>query len=316
MFFYRYLPILLYLPSTSFAAVYLKLSFEHVSPYMVTFSTFILCWILFLIQNRARLGELTRTMGREPAAFFKINLYTFLSWIGAFACIQLLTGSVELLVFMSAIPFTSVLAGGEWPRIGRGTRMMVIAIFFCSLAVVLLHPTMQNYPAERQLLGLVIGIAAGGFGALYMVLSGRVQKTMVLSSVDMICLRLPMLVAATFLLSIPELGFLLSGDFLLKAAFLSLVAVVIPAYTLQLSIVRLGAVPTSVLMPLVPVFALFFEWGANIPLTVAAILAMTLQCVAIMWVSFALARARQAAAKTRVPASAGQDAVKAEPARP
>ncbi len=288
----RYLPIAVYLPSTAFAAVYIKVSFGDVTPFLVTFCTFAFCWLLFLVQNRARLPDVTRCVMAEPWTFLKINVFTLLSWLGAFACIQMLTGSVELLVFMSAIPAVSVVAGGEWGRLGRVEQATLLGIFVCSLVVVLLHPTMQSYDSGRQIQGLAVGVAAGAFGALYIVLSGRVQKRLGLSSADLICARLPLLLAVTLALSFSEIGRVASQEFLGKAVLLSLVAVVVPVFALQLSITRLGAVPTSVLMPLVPVLALLFEWGARITLTPLAVAAMTLQCAAIMWMSLALARIR------------------------
>jgi drug/metabolite transporter (DMT)-like permease len=293
----RYLPIAVYLPSTALAAVYIKVSFGDVTPFLVTFCTFAFCWLLFLVQNHARLPAVMRHVVAEPWTFLKINVLTLLSWLGAFACIQMLTGSVELLVFMSAIPFVSVVAGGEWARLGRVERGTVLAIFVCSLVVVLLHPTMQSYGIERQAWGLGVGVAAGVFGALYIVMSGKVQKRLALSSADLICARLPLLLLVTLALSYSEIGRVASQAFLGKAILLSLVAVVVPVFALQLSITRLGAVPTSVLMPLVPVLALLFEWGARITLTPAAVVAMTLQCAAIMWVSLVLARVRRGAAE-------------------
>jgi drug/metabolite transporter (DMT)-like permease len=312
MLLLRYLPITLYVPSTAFAAVFIKVGFGDVTPFLVTFSTFAICWLIFLAWNAPRLGELARTMRRRPAATLKLNLYTLLSWLGAFACIKLLTGSVELLVFMSAIPLASTLAGGEWPRLPRVLQAMVAAIFVCSLIAVVVHPAMAGYGAGRQVFGYLVGVGAGAFGALYIVLSGREQKAEGLSSADLICIRLPLLLAVTFALSATEIWHVFSPEFLGKAALLSAVAVIIPAYSLQLSIGSIGSVPTSVLMPLVPIIALGFEWGAGLPLSGTAVAAMAMQCLAIMWVSFARRQRGAAPAPERVidapglvPAAAG-----------
>ncbi|WP_053078339.1 hypothetical protein [Methylobacterium tarhaniae] len=283
----RYLPIALYVPSTAFAAVFIKVSFGDVTPFLVTFTTFAICWLIFIVWNAPRLSQLAQLAKRRKSAMFKLNLYTLLSWLGAFACIKILTGSVELLVFMSAIPLASTLASREWGRLTTMVRALIITIFACSLVAVVVHPAIANYSLERQLFGYLVGIGAGSFGALYIVLSGQEQKAEKLSSVDLICIRLPLLLAVTFALCAPEIWNVLSWEFLAKAVLLSAVAVILPAYSLQLSISNIGSVTTSVLMPLVPIAALGFEWCAGLPMSVVTITAMVGQCFAIMWVSFA-----------------------------
>ena len=301
----RYLPIGLYVPATAGAAVYAKVGFEGVTPFLITFATFVLCWALFLLINARRLVRLARLVRTDVRPIMLINIYTLLSWVGIFACIQLLSGSVELIVFMSVIPLCSVLAGGEWPALGQANRLAVVMIAAAAAAIVLVHPQMRLYGTERQAFGWAVGVGAGAFGALYIVLSGRVQRNHGLTTIDLICLRLPLLVAVTFLASIHELIALFSWTFVLKVAFLSAVAVIIPAYTLQRSISELGSVPTSILMPLVPAVALGFEWAGGVLLSGLGMGAIVLQCLAIMWLSFSLAKAR--AAKARANAMA-QDA--------
>jgi hypothetical protein len=68
--------------------------------------------------------------------------------------------------------------------------------------------------------------------------------------------------------------------------------VVIPAYTLQQSITEIGSIPTSVLMPLVTAVALGFEWAGGLELSLIGVVAILLQCVAIMHVSLSLGTAR------------------------
>jgi drug/metabolite transporter (DMT)-like permease len=288
----KYWPIALYIPSTAGAAVYAKISFENVSPFLVTFATFVLCWALFLAINRQRLGRLVAVSTEEKLNFTKLNVYTFLCWVSIFACIKLLSGSVELVVFMSVVPLFTVVAGREWLRIGSLNRWSVVGIAFIAMVVVFVHPQMRKYGVERQAIGLIVGLVAGGFAAVYMVLSGEVQKRHALTSIDLICLRLPLLVAATFVISIQELMQVLSLEFIAKASFLSLVAVVIPAYTLQQSITEIGSIPTSVLMPLVTAVALGFEWAGGLELSLIGVVAILFQCVAIMHVSLSLGTVR------------------------
>ncbi|WP_375411092.1 hypothetical protein [uncultured Bradyrhizobium sp.] len=288
----KYWPIALYIPSTAGAAVYAKVSFENISPFLVTFVTFVLCWAFFLIINRMRLSRLVEVMIDERLNFAKLNVYTFLCWVSIFACIKLLSGSVELVVFMSVVPLFTVFAGREWPYIGSLNRWSVVGIAFMAMVVVFVHPQMREYGTERQMLGLMVGLVAGAFAAVYIILSAEVQKRNALTSVDLICLRLPLLVAATFVISIQELMQVLSMEFLLKASFLSLVAVVIPAYTLQQSITEIGSIPTSVLMPLVTAVALGFEWGGGLELSLIGVVAILVQCVAIMKVSLSLGATR------------------------
>ena len=256
----RFYPIVLYVPSTAGAAVYVKMEFERASPVTITFSTFVICWIFFLAINFRRIPFLTRLAVANLSMVLLLDVYTLLSWVGIFACIQLLSGSVELVVFMSCIPLVSVIVGREWSRITPSTKFSVVAITACSMIVVLVHPQMQRYGLHRQLVGLIVGLGAGGLAACYIVASGSFQRRHSLSSIDLICLRLPLLLILTLIPSVPDLWSGLSWIFIEKTVILSIAAVIIPTYALQQTIALLGGVLTAVLMPLVPVVGLFFEW--------------------------------------------------------
>ena len=79
-----YLFIALYVLTTAYSAVFVNVKFHEASANLITFSTFLFCWIVFLLLNRRRLGALVNVMRESASNVFLINLTTLLSWLGMF----------------------------------------------------------------------------------------------------------------------------------------------------------------------------------------------------------------------------------------
>ncbi|MEQ8966354.1 MAG: hypothetical protein RID91_11055 [Azospirillaceae bacterium] len=299
---YGYVAVFIFV--TAFSAVFVNIRFTEASSILITFSTFIFCWALFLGLDRHRLGHLVRLARQEKAGYFAINIATLLSWVGMFQALKLVAAPVQTVVYMSIIPAVTVFLSGEWREFPRWPLVAVLAIGILGMNVAYAHPTMTGPAMNDQLLGVFVALAAGSCGALYIVASSRLQKRNDLTTNDLIAARLPMLLVVTGAVCIPELISVFSLEFVAKALLLTATAVIIPVWTLQQSILKIGGVRTSVLIPLVPITALALEWREGVPVSVPALVSIGLQCAAIMWVSWVLARLRQAKPATPQPAAA------------
>ena len=79
----------------------------------------------------------------------------------------------------------------------------------------------------------------------------------------------------------------------------------IPSYMLQQSIIRLGGVRTSVLVPFVPVLAMALELREGFEFNLRAGLLLGLQCAAMMYVSVLLARRKDELARVTAGSKTG-----------
>ncbi|MBP2314309.1 drug/metabolite transporter (DMT)-like permease [Azospirillum soli] len=291
---------------TAYSAVFVNIKFTEVSAILITFSTFFVCWFVFLTANRARLGALVALWRSEKRSYLMVNIATLLSWMGMFSALKLVNAPVQTVVYMSIIPLVTVVLGGEWRRLSALTRLAVGVIGVLGMVVAYTHPSMADFAINRQFGGVLLALGAGACGAVFIVSSSALQKRHSLSTNDLICIRLPILLLFTGAISLPELVRVFSLEFVGKALFLSAVAVMVPVWMLQQSITKIGGVRTSVLIPLVPITALALEWREGVTVSFPALVAICLQCAAIMWTSLSLARARQAvaAAPTGTPAGA------------
>ena len=194
---------------------------------------------------------------------------------------------------MSIIPLGSMVVGRQWRDAGIAGRVGVLTIAVAALLVAYMNPSMHGIAADGQMVGVLLGLGAGACGGVYIVASSRAQRKHTLTANDLICIRLPLLLIVTGILAIPELHMFGTIEFLRKALLLSATAVMIPAYMLQQSIIRLGGVRTSVLVPLVPVLAMALESREGFAFSGVAALLLGLQCAAMMFVSLLLARRKE-----------------------
>lgn len=285
--------ILIYILVTAYSAVFVNIKFTEVSAILITFSTFFVCWFVFLAANRARLVTLATLWRSEKRSYLMVNVATLLSWMGMFSALKLVNAPVQTVVYMSIIPLVTVALGGEWRRLSAPTKLAVGAIGMLGMVVAYSHPSMAGFAVNSQFSGVLLALGAGACGAVFIVSSSALQKRHGLSTNDLICIRLPILLLFTGAISLPELVRVFSLGFVGKALFLSVIAVMVPVWMLQQSITKIGGVRTSILIPLVPITALTLEWREGVTVSIPALVAICLQCGAIMWTSLSLARARQ-----------------------
>ncbi|MDO3617204.1 hypothetical protein Q3O97_15235 [Ralstonia pseudosolanacearum] len=300
-----YLFIALYVLATAYSAVFVNVKFHDASANLIMFSTFLVCWGVFLALNRRRLGVLLSVVRASPGNVFAINLSTLLSWLGMFWCLKFVSASVESLIYMSIIPLVSMIVGRQWGDAGPAGRVGVLTIAVAALLVAYQNPSMHEIAADGQMVGVLLALGAGACGGVYIVASSRAQRKHALTANDLICIRLPLLLLATAALSAPEWHKFGSADFLQKAVLLSATAVMIPSYMLQQSIIRLGGVRTSVLVPFVPVLAMALELREGFEFNLRAGLLLGLQCAAMMYVSVLLARRKDELARVTAGSKTG-----------
>lgn len=290
--------ITVYVLATAYSAVFLNVRLHNAPAHLIAFSTFAISWLFFLALNRGRVRDLVPVWSESKTELLVINLSTTLSWLGMFWCLKFVSASVQTLVYTAAVPLASVLLGRQWNAMPASGRIAVSAILISGLLIAYTNPALLAASPPSQLAGVALALGAGFCGAVYIVWSGALQRKHTLSSNDMLCLRFPMLVLVGGVLSLGELSRLADAEFLGKTLLLAAMLVMLPSYLLQQSILKIGGVRTSILLPLVPAVAMLIETREGFVLSPLALLLLLLQCGAMMFVSWLLIRYRQQAAGT------------------
>ncbi len=297
--------VVVYVLATAYSAVFLNIQLNSAPAHLVAFVTFSISWLFFLALNRGKVSRLATVWSESKRELLVINVSTAFSWLGMFWCLKFVSASVQTLVYTAMMPVASVLLARQWRILPISGRAAVCAILGSGLLIAYTNPSLLAAAMPTQLAGIALALGAGICGAIYMVSSGAMQQRHKLSSTDMLCLRLPFLIVMAGLLSLGDLPRLTDTDFLGKALLLALLLIMLPSYLLQQSILKIGSVRTSVLLPLVPAVAMLLEAREGWAFSPLALLLLTLQCAAMMFVSWLLIRHRAKASA----------AVAAEPAR-
>lgn len=293
MAFKNYIFILIYILFTAYSTVFINVDLADISVNLITFSIFFTCWVFFMLLNRKRVAAIFQIAKQEPKAFLIINMTTLLCWLGMFWCLKMISASVQTLLSMSIIPFASVLMSEKWKSINFTTIFSVVAVTILAFGIVYLNPTMEPFDFNHQLFGVVLALLCGVSSAVYITSSSDLQKRCNLTASDIVCLRLPVMLVATFLMSLSSfdnLYILVSTQQLFNMLFLSFMGVIIPIFMIQASITKIGGVRTSVLIPLVPITAMLLEWWKGFSMVPLAIIMTGLQCLAIMYASHAISK--------------------------
>jgi drug/metabolite transporter (DMT)-like permease len=296
--------VIVYVLATAYSAVFLNVRLSDAPAHLVAFATFSISWLFFLAVNRGQVARLAAVWGTAKKELLVINISTAFSWLGMFWCLKFVSASVQTLVYTATLPVASVLLARQWRTMPVSGRVAVSAILGSGLLIACTNPSLLASALSTQLSGIALALGAGTCGAVYMVWSGALQQKQKLSSNDMLCLRLPVLLLLSGLLSLGDLPRLVDTVFLGKALLLAVLLVVLPSYLLQQSILKIGSVRTSVLLPLVPAVAMLLETREGFAFSPLALLLLTLLCGAMMFVSWLLIRLRAQAAAAQAAAAA------------
>lgn len=293
--------VAIYVLATAYSAVFLNVRLTSAPAHLVAFVTFSFSWLFFLALNRGKVARLATVWAQSRRQLLIINVSTAFSWLGMFWCLKFVSASVQTLVYTAMMPVASVLLARQWRTLPSSGRIAVCAILGSGLLIAYTNPGLLASALPTQLAGIALALGAGTCGAIYMVSSGAMQQQHKLSSTDMLCLRLPFLLLLAGLLSLGDLPRLADTEFLGKALLLAILLIMLPSYLLQQSILKIGSVRTSVLLPLVPAVAMLLEAREGLVFSPLALLLLLLQCGAMMFVSWILIRHR---AKTSAAAAA------------
>ncbi|MGS1023955.1 hypothetical protein [Burkholderia glumae] len=286
-----YLSIAVYCVSTALSAVWVTFSFSHVSGAALTFITLLAAFMIFFGAHLLSGGRPSRLLRTCFADVVILNVLTVAAWFFMFLALQRIEASVESAIFQGCVPvavLVCVVSTRQAPfRSLRtlGCTLISLCLFSLVAARVTTAGAIAIVPA-RLYAGIALATVAGLAGGLYVYWSGRVVRKSKCGTLDILSNRFYLLLIVTGVMGYAQFSDAAAGAFqpslIGKLVLLSMVSVVIPAFTLQHAIGSLGASRVSIITPFVPALALVVEQrlaGWPSPLVPALIVAT---CVAVV----------------------------------
>ncbi len=271
--------------STAFAATWVTVSFTEISGSALTFVTFATASVLFLVLRLGRLRQIADVIRQHVRDVLLLNFFTMFAWWFMFMALQMIEASVESAIYMGWIPITVL----GWSLVGKRARtlnlrvvgpLLIAFLMFLLVAARFRDGGAIDVAPGHLALGIGFASIAGISGGFYVALSGRFHAQTKCTTLDMLCMRFWLLLLVTGWLGRARIShtILFDPDTLVALLLLSLVSVVIPVFTLQLAIEKLGAARVSITIPLVPPLALGAElviYGWSTFLVPALVLAIS-----------------------------------------
>lgn len=272
-----------YCVATAVSATWVAFSFSGISGTAITFLTFLLAQVVYLVKARKNLSAVTAFVKQEWKGTVILNILTLSSWLFMFMALQRTEASVESAVYQGTVAivgFTLAMLLAR-QRFRRITYAGLISATSClALLVVARLGESGSSPLRDHSVsvGLALALVAGATGGCYIYYSSSLHRRTAVTPTVILCVRFILLLIVTGALS--ARGVLKLGEddptAVGRLIALSITFVILPTFLLQFSIARLPSVRVSVLTPLVPVIALGSEytvrpWGnAVVPLLVLA----------------------------------------------
>ncbi|CAM3163844.1 EamA family transporter [Pseudomonas floridensis] len=283
------LSMAIYCLSTALSAVWVMFSFTRINGATLTFITFLLAWSVFFVVHRLRGHDPLRLLKDKWRAVTLLNVLTLFSWWFMFMALQRIEASVESAIYQGWMPLVVVvceaLTGKS--RVSRfrwlGALMILVSLLGLVMVRLALGATAM-VSVEHLYEGIALATVAGITGGIYIYSSGRLNLNQQYSAMDILCVRFFLLLLVTGWIGRDKLLQVLTLDthMLFQLMGLAVFSVLIPVFSLQYAIQRLGGGRVSILTPCVPVIALAAEFFLSAWHTLWVPFLVTMVCVAVI----------------------------------
>src|SRR3990167_1983103 len=153
---FKYLPMLVYILSTALSLVVINQFEINMSPSLVAFISFLLCYLFFNIINFTRIKASHSVLFYRPFDFLAINVVTAVIWLGTFWGLE----------FISPGIFVSIIILG-----------------------LILHESLMVISFSKNIFyGFLLAVLAGFFSSFYINYSEKLQKKFNLKAIDLLCI--------------------------------------------------------------------------------------------------------------------------------
>jgi drug/metabolite transporter (DMT)-like permease len=259
-----------YCVATAVSATWVSFSFGGISGTAITFVTFLLAQVVYLVKARRDLQAVSMFVRREWKAVVVLNILTLSSWLFMFMALQRTEASVESAVYQGTVAivgFTLAMVLARERFRGVTYAGLISAVLCLALLVLARLDESRVAPLQDHQVGtgLALAFIAGATGGCYIYYSSSVHRRTSVTPTFILCTRFVLLLVVTGALSfrgVLGLAAARPSDIGLLIV-LSITFVILPTFLLQFSISRLRPVRVSVLTPLVPVIALGSEYATH-----------------------------------------------------
>ncbi|MCW5237971.1 EamA family transporter [Verminephrobacter eiseniae] len=286
-----YLSIAVYCVSTALSAVWVTFSFSQISGAALTFITLLTAFVIFFGAHLLSGGRPSRLLRTHLADVVILNVLTVAAWFFMFLALQRIEASVESAIYQGCVPVAVLVCVVCTRQVSfQSLRTLgCVLISLCLFGLVAARITTAGaivIAPTRLYAGIALATVAGLAGGLYVYWSGKVVRQSQCATLDILSNRFYLLLVVTGVTGYAQFSGAtaesLAPALIGKLVLLSMVSVVIPAFTLQHAIGSLGASRVSIITPFVPALALVVEqrlagWPSSV---VPALIVAT--CVAIV----------------------------------
>lgn len=256
---FKYTSMIIYIVSTALSLVAINQFESHINPSVVAFFSFLICFLFFNLINGNRYKTVYSVLFKKPIHFISINIITAIIWLGTFWGLKYITPALFVCIFMSAIPVTSVLINPNKKALKIRPILILFVLIFSALGIISYESMKGMHFTEMALYGIILAALSGIFSAIYMHYSQKMQKEFRFRTIDFLCIRFYLVIAICFFLIMHNHTTISISHNWYDFLIISALTTIIPLYSLQDAILKLGPMQTSCLITFTPLAAYFFE---------------------------------------------------------
>ncbi len=258
----KYASMLTYILSTAISLVAINQLELQVNPTLAALISFLLCFLFFNLVNYNRLKIAYDILLKSPLDFIKINIITAIIWISTFWGLKYIAPGIFVSLFMGVIPLSAVFISKNKPGFKHKETNLMLTLIFLALGLVSYESLKLVDSSTTMYYGLFLAVISGIFSAIYIHYSQKLQKKFNFTTLDFLSIRFYFVIAICLsLASIAGNHIILSCtlnkwyDFI----FIAILTTIIPLYSLQNAILKLGSMRVSYLITLTPLVAYLLQ---------------------------------------------------------
>lgn len=250
-----YLGVAAYILATSGSTLAINHFENTIAPFPLTFVTFLLALVLFNFINIKNVYKTYTSLMANKKIFFIVNILTLIIWTSTFWGLKFIQPSIFISLFMCFVPIFSFMIKKD-AKIKRQVFFMLCTMILTITLIITEYLRAITYE-PIMFMGFSLAVISAYVSAIYIVYTSNIQRTMSISTIELISTRFYLLVIFSLILSISQHNLSEAYinlkhtwyDFILIAA----VSTIIPVYGLQKAIVSLGPIRTPLLMTITPI---------------------------------------------------------------
>lgn len=254
--------MLTYILSTAISLIAINQFEIQTDPSLAALISFLLCSLFFNLININRLTIAYSLLLESPIDFININIITAIIWISTFWGLKYISPGVFVSLFMGVIPLSSLFFASNKTQFQYKEASPMLTLIFLALGLVSYESLHRVDFSKTVCCGLSLAIISGVFSAIYIHYSQKLQKKFNFITLDFLCIRFYFVIVISFYFLSVSGNHITVNSILNKwydFIFVSILTVIIPLYSLQKAILKLGSLQVSYLITFTPIVAYLLQ---------------------------------------------------------